>query len=421
MCDSNSNNEVLASLLSESILENQFVEEDFKFRHPPISRKEKEIVVHLSGSKLARVVEAPSSKVPVLSASHKAQQIPGGNNGATAEVSVAAPVPVFSGNSRAAAVDMDAEDEDPLDAFMTSLYGAGDVEEQLNVSSSISDSLLASKNPSSKKTKINPFGTNFITLNDIVSKSVTNENSNQKNVKSKPDVVSKMGWESDAPSSPGGSEVEVEDDDMDEQQRFEFISALKNASSLQPVPDAAADKDVTAQKLADEIAAAEKAARAEDEFGRIFAGEGDMIDEAEVQLKKMNAIQMWREKDKGKMLQPVDHSSITYIPFRKNLYIVPRLLSRLSEDQVREKREDLQIKVRGRGCPVPVDSWEQCGLSERVLQIIKKLNFETPFPIQKQCIPATMGGRDIIGVAKTGSGKTLAFLLPMVSTFHTSK
>ena len=62
---------------------------------------------------------------------------------------------------------------------------------------------------------------------------------------------------------------------------------------------------------------------------------------------------------------------------------------------------------------MPVDTWEQCGLSERILQVITKLGLEAPFAIQKQAIPAIMAGRDVIAVAKTGSGKTLAFLLPM--------
>ena len=47
------------------------------------------------------------------------------------------------------------------------------------------------------------------------------------------------------------------------------------------------------------------------------------------------------------------------------------------------------------------------------LEVIKKLNFTAPTPIQAQAIPAIMSGRDVIGVAKTGSGKTIAFLLPM--------
>jgi len=48
-----------------------------------------------------------------------------------------------------------------------------------------------------------------------------------------------------------------------------------------------------------------------------------------------------------------------------------------------------------------------------VLDVLKKLKFEGPTPIQAQTIPAIMSGRDMLGVAKTGSGKTLAFLLPM--------
>ena len=34
--------------------------------------------------------------------------------------------------------------------------------------------------------------------------------------------------------------------------------------------------------------------------------------------------------------------------------------------------------------------------------------------MMSQAIPAGLGGRDIIGIAKTGSGKTAAYLLPMV-------
>ncbi len=47
------------------------------------------------------------------------------------------------------------------------------------------------------------------------------------------------------------------------------------------------------------------------------------------------------------------------------------------------------------------------------LDVIKKLGYAGPTPIQAQAIPAIMSGRDVIGVAKTGSGKTIAFLLPL--------
>lgn len=67
----------------------------------------------------------------------------------------------------------------------------------------------------------------------------------------------------------------------------------------------------------------------------------------------------------------------------------------------------------GKGCPKPIKTWAQCGVSTKELNILKKLGFEKPTPIQAQAIPAVMSGRDLIGIAKTGSGKTLAFLLPM--------
>jgi DEAD/DEAH box helicase len=70
--------------------------------------------------------------------------------------------------------------------------------------------------------------------------------------------------------------------------------------------------------------------------------------------------------------------------------------------------------VRGQNIPKPVRNWNQCGLSSRVLDVLKKSGFERPMPIQAQALPVIMSGRDCIGIAKTGSGKTIAFLLPML-------
>ena len=46
------------------------------------------------------------------------------------------------------------------------------------------------------------------------------------------------------------------------------------------------------------------------------------------------------------------------------------------------------------------------------LDIIAKLGFAEPTPIQSQGWPMALKGRDLIGIAETGSGKTLAYLLP---------
>lgn len=54
------------------------------------------------------------------------------------------------------------------------------------------------------------------------------------------------------------------------------------------------------------------------------------------------------------------------------------------------------------------------GLAPALLEILGRLKFETPTPIQAQAIPVAIEGKDIAGIAQTGTGKTLAFGLPMI-------
>ncbi len=72
------------------------------------------------------------------------------------------------------------------------------------------------------------------------------------------------------------------------------------------------------------------------------------------------------------------------------------------------------VQVRGKDNPKPVKTWTQCGLPTRALEVLRKMKYTKPMPIQAQALPAIMSGRDCIGIAKTGSGKTLAFVLPML-------
>jgi len=89
-------------------------------------------------------------------------------------------------------------------------------------------------------------------------------------------------------------------------------------------------------------------------------------------------------------------------------------LARLSPAEVDAYRCELEgIRIKGKGCPKPIMKWAHAGLSRKEMDVLKKVGFEKPTPIQAQAIPAIMSGRDLIGIAKTGSGKTLGFLLPM--------
>ncbi|KAL1920340.1 uncharacterized protein VTP21DRAFT_1486 [Calcarisporiella thermophila] len=120
------------------------------------------------------------------------------------------------------------------------------------------------------------------------------------------------------------------------------------------------------------------------------------------------------KKVKKKDLAIVDHSQIKYEPFRKDFYIEHPELQEMTPDQVDLLRIELDgIKIRGVDCPKPIKKWTHAGMPAGCLEVIRKLNFVKPTPIQAQAIPAIMNGRDVIGVAKTGSGKTIAFLLPM--------
>ncbi len=53
------------------------------------------------------------------------------------------------------------------------------------------------------------------------------------------------------------------------------------------------------------------------------------------------------------------------------------------------------------------------GLSAPILEIVRKIGFVNPTPIQAAIIPTALAGRDLIGLAATGSGKTAAFCLPL--------
>ena len=62
----------------------------------------------------------------------------------------------------------------------------------------------------------------------------------------------------------------------------------------------------------------------------------------------------------------------------------------------------------------PVESFADLGLSDTLLQTLIQIGYETPSPIQAQCIPVLLEGHDLIGMAQTGTGKTAAFALPLM-------
>jgi superfamily II DNA/RNA helicase len=65
-----------------------------------------------------------------------------------------------------------------------------------------------------------------------------------------------------------------------------------------------------------------------------------------------------------------------------------------------------------------LSSFEELGLGDEVLKAINECGYDSPTPIQSQCIPIILMARDLVGLAQTGTGKTASFILPMIEILH---
>ncbi|XP_076048541.1 putative ATP-dependent RNA helicase DDX23 isoform X2 [Oratosquilla oratoria] len=89
-------------------------------------------------------------------------------------------------------------------------------------------------------------------------------------------------------------------------------------------------------------------------------------------------------------------------------------LQEMTERDWRIFREDYNIAIKGGRIPNPIRKWTESLIKGDIMDIINKVGYTEPTPIQRQAIPIGLQNRDIIGVAETGSGKTLAFLIPLL-------
>ena len=60
-------------------------------------------------------------------------------------------------------------------------------------------------------------------------------------------------------------------------------------------------------------------------------------------------------------------------------------------------------------------SFQELGLLDSVVHGAQSLGFADPTPVQAECIPLILDGRDVVGSAQTGTGKTAAFALPILT------
>jgi superfamily II DNA/RNA helicase len=77
-----------------------------------------------------------------------------------------------------------------------------------------------------------------------------------------------------------------------------------------------------------------------------------------------------------------------------------------NETKVKEEEEEEKEKE--------ILTFEKLGIKSWLLSQLNKLEIKLPTLIQEKCIPATLEGKDVIGMSETGSGKTCAFALPII-------
>ena len=59
-------------------------------------------------------------------------------------------------------------------------------------------------------------------------------------------------------------------------------------------------------------------------------------------------------------------------------------------------------------------TFDDLGLSEKVLAAVEDMGYTEPTPVQQQAIPHVLDGKDVCAAAQTGTGKTAAFTLPVM-------
>ncbi|KAI3454437.1 hypothetical protein Pfo_011100 [Paulownia fortunei] len=100
------------------------------------------------------------------------------------------------------------------------------------------------------------------------------------------------------------------------------------------------------------------------------------------------------------------------IAFKKDFYVESPSVRAMTEQEVMMYRARREITVEGHDVPKPIRMFQEANFPDYCLEVIARLGFVEPTPIQSQGWPMALRGRDLIGIAETGSGKTLSYLLP---------
>lgn len=86
-------------------------------------------------------------------------------------------------------------------------------------------------------------------------------------------------------------------------------------------------------------------------------------------------------------LPPVDHSTVSYAPFKRDFYDEHPELFILDDAEVAAARRQQQAHVTGRDAPKPVSDFAHCGLPKGLNDALAAHGFAKPTAIQAQVLP----------------------------------
>ncbi|CAG8835587.1 6934_t:CDS:2, partial [Cetraspora pellucida] len=90
------------------------------------------------------------------------------------------------------------------------------------------------------------------------------------------------------------------------------------------------------------------------------------------------------------LLQVIDHSQIEHPEIEKFFYEEHPDIAELSDECVKEIRQELDMHVSGADVAKPSISFAHFGFDEALLNVIIKHGYSEPTEIQKQAVPVAM-------------------------------
>ncbi|OTF69821.1 ATP-dependent RNA helicase-like protein, partial [Euroglyphus maynei] len=82
------------------------------------------------------------------------------------------------------------------------------------------------------------------------------------------------------------------------------------------------------------------------------------------------------------------------------------------DEAIKQFRSEHQVFVENVKDGRNIFEFNELDMPEKLREIMAKIGYDKPTPIQAQALPILFSNLDLIGIAQTGSGKTLAYLLP---------